>query len=64
MYCFIFMYFFGVNFLFGTLSGAWNMKDRKLYQGATIQSWGLLAYGVQLHGNNIDNFKACLRRAA
>ena len=40
------------------------MKDRKLYQGATIESWGLLVYGGQFSGNEMDHFKACLKRAA
>ena len=40
------------------------MKDRKLYQGATIESWGLLVYVVRFSGNEMDRFKTCLRRAA
>ena len=42
---------------------AWNMKDRKLYQGATIKSWGLLMYGGRFSGNEMDRFKNCLQRA-
>ena len=55
---------FGVTFLFDNLSGAWNMKDRALYQGTTIKSWGLLVYGGRFPGYKIDHFKACLKGAA
>ena len=40
------------------------MKARKLFQGATIERWGLLVYGGGFSGNEMDRFKTCLRRAA
>ena len=58
------MYISGVNVLFDILSGAWEMEDRALYQGATIKSWGLLVYGQRFPGNKIDYFKTRLKSAA
>ena len=64
MHWYISTYIFVVNILFGILSGAWNMKDRRLYQGATVKSWGLLVYGWQFSGGKIDYFKTSLKCAA
>ena len=64
MHWYISMYIFGVNVLFGILSGAWNMKDRRLYQGATVESWGLLVYGWSFPGSKMDYFKTSLKSAA
>ena len=58
----MFLYFFDV-FFSDIVSGAWNMKDRTLYQGATVQSWGLVVCG-RFPRNKIDHFKTCLWRAA
>ena len=40
------------------------MRGRTLYQGATIESWGLVVYGGRIQRNQIDKFQACLWRAA
>ena len=56
--------FFGINFLLDFYSGQWDMKNRKFYQHATIESWGLLVYGEGFPGNKIDPFKICLKKAA
>ena len=56
---------FGRKFLCLILnSGQWDMNNRKLYQSATIQSWGLLVYGKGFPANKIDRFEDCLRRTA
>ena len=57
-----FLKFFDVTFS-SIVSGSWNMKDRTLYHGANIESWGLVVYG-RFPRNKIDNFKTCLWRAA
>ena len=64
MHWYMSTYIFGVNVLFDILSGAWNMKDRTLYQGATIESWGLLVYGGRFPGNKIDYFETCWKSVA
>ena len=40
------------------------MKDRTLYQGATIENWGLLVYGGRFPGNKIDYFETCWKSVA
>ena len=44
--------------------GQWNMNNQKLYQGASIESWGLLIYGEGFPENKINRFKDCLKRTA
>ena len=40
------------------------MRDKTLYQGATVKYWGLLVYGQGFSRNRIDYFKTSLKRAA
>ena len=40
------------------------MKDRRLYQGAIVESWGLLVYGGRFPENKIDYFKTSLKSTA
>ena len=51
---------------FFIFSGVWNMKDKKFYRGATINSWGVLVYGRprRFQQNQIDNFKNNFMEAA
>ena len=60
----IYLCYLGVAYLFDVFSGAWNMRGRTLYQGAIIESWGLVVYGGRIQRNQIDKFQACLWRAA
>ena len=64
MHWYICTKFLGINSLLDFYSGQWNMNNRKLYQGATIENWGLLVYGEGFPGNKIDRFKDCLKGAA
>ena len=56
--------FFVIYFLLDFYSGQWAMNNRKLYQRANIESWGLLVYGEGFPGNKLNHFKDCLKRAA
>ena len=64
MHWYIFTKCFGINSLLNFYSGQWNMSNQKLYQGAVIETWGLLVYGEGFPENKIDRFKYCLTRAA
>ena len=55
---------FDLIVLFGILSGVWNMRDKTLYQGATVKYWGLLVYGQGFSRNRIDFFKNSLNFSA
>ena len=60
----MYLQFFGINSMLDFYLGQWNMNNQKLYQGASIESWGLLIYGEGFPENKINRFKDCLKRTA